>query len=64
MTPIKHKPNTLRQFLRDFWHHEHGATAIEYALLASFIAVVIVASVTSLGGTVSSLFQSTADGLK
>lgn len=63
MNLAKHKPNKLRHLLRDFWRHECGATAIEYALIASFIAVVIVASVTALGGSVNSLFQSAADGL-
>jgi len=64
MTPTKHKPSNLRNFARAFWHHECGATAIEYALLASFIAVVIVASVTALGGSVNSLFQSAGEGLQ
>lgn len=63
MTPIKRKPSKLHHLFRDFWRHEFGSTAIEYALLASLIALVIIASVTTLGGTVNSLFQSAADGL-
>ncbi len=35
---------------------ESGASAVEYALLLAFIAMAIIASVTSLGSTVSGLF--------
>ncbi|SES43749.1 Flp/Fap pilin component [Pedococcus cremeus] len=35
---------------------DHGATAVEYALMASLIAVVIVASVTLFGQNVVTLF--------
>lgn len=37
-----------------------GATAVEYAILAGFIAAVIVASVTLLGQQVSALFNEAA----
>ncbi len=40
-------------FLRD----ESGATAVEYALLAVFIAVVIVGAVGLLGQTVLQMFE-------
>ncbi|MFZ0529563.1 MAG: Flp family type IVb pilin [Propionicimonas sp.] len=39
---------------RDF---ERGATAAEYAIMASLIGVVIVVAVTALGQSTSSLFQ-------
>lgn len=46
-------------------HHaarrERGATAIEYALLATLIAVVIVVAATAFGLATSSLFQSAVD---
>lgn len=35
---------------------EHGATAVEYALMVGLIAVVIVAAVTAFGIGVSNLF--------
>lgn len=35
---------------------DHGATSVEYALMASLIAVVIVAAVTLFGRNVSQLF--------
>jgi pilus assembly protein Flp/PilA len=40
---------------------ETGATAIEYALIASLIAVVILTAVASLGLATSGLFQPAAD---
>lgn len=43
---------TGRQFIYD----ENGATAAEYAIVASLIAGVIVLAVTQLGITVSKLF--------
>jgi Flp pilus assembly pilin Flp len=42
---------------------ERGASAVEYALVAVLIAVVIIASVTLLGGKTSSLFQRTCDSI-
>ena len=37
---------------------ERGATAVEYAIMASLIAAVIVTAVTVLGTQVAALFQS------
>ena len=36
--------------------HEHGASAVEYALLVTLIAAVVVVAVIALGGFVSSAF--------
>ncbi|KAE9513878.1 Flp/Fap pilin component [Candidatus Liberibacter asiaticus] len=46
------KMNIVKDFLKD----ESGATAIEYGLLASLIAVAIIASVTTLGGKLTAVF--------
>jgi pilus assembly protein Flp/PilA len=43
-----------------FWRNEFGATAIEYALIAGFISIVIVTAVTQIGGTVQSFFAAIA----
>ena len=40
-----------------------GATAVEYAIMASLIAVVIVAAVVALGLSVDGLFQSAVDAV-
>lgn len=42
--------------LRTFWHDECGATAIEYGLIASLIAVGIVTLVAALGSSVKGTF--------
>ena len=50
----------MRKILSQLTHllqDEAGVTAIEYGLIAALIAVVIIASVTSLGQAVLSLFN-------
>lgn len=46
-----------------FMNDERGVTAIEYALIAALIAVVIIAIVTATGGNVKAVFQKIADCL-
>ncbi len=45
------------RWLRD----DAGATAVEYAIMVSLVAVVIIVAVVALGGQVSSQFDCTAD---
>ena len=52
--------NLIAQFSAD----ESGATAIEYALLASLIAVAIITATTTLGGKVATTMKSVSDQLK
>jgi pilus assembly protein Flp/PilA len=47
--------NALRQDGR-------GVTALEYGLIAGAISLAIVASVTTLGGTISGIFGNLANG--
>ena len=47
-----------------FMGDESGATAIEYAMIASGVAVAIAAAVTSLGSNVKGLFTSVATAMK
>jgi pilus assembly protein Flp/PilA len=46
---------------REFVESDDGVTAIEYALLAGLIAVVIVLAVASVGAGVNSLFTRVSD---
>jgi Flp pilus assembly pilin Flp len=46
--------------LRDRLVEQHGATAVEYALMVAFIALVIVAAVTFLGQETNKPFQKIA----
>jgi pilus assembly protein Flp/PilA len=49
--------------LRRFRHDESGATAIEYCLIASFIALTIVTVLTQVGINLQAPFQTASDGL-
>jgi len=49
----------IQQFLQD----EEGVTAIEYALIAALIAVVIIGAVTLVGTEVESTFYTIASAL-
>jgi pilus assembly protein Flp/PilA len=42
---------------------ERGATAIEYALIASLIAVAIITAVATVGGKVSTVFTEVGNSL-
>jgi pilus assembly protein Flp/PilA len=48
------------RFVKD----ESGATAIEYGLIASLIAVAIIGAATTLGGKLSSTFTAVSNQLK
>jgi pilus assembly protein Flp/PilA len=41
---------------------EQGATAIEYALIASMISIVILTAVSTIGSNLNSIFNNVASG--
>ena len=49
----------LRRFILD----QSAATAIEYALIAGCISIVIVAAVTGIGSSLNSTFNQVSNGL-
>jgi len=51
---------SVRRFVRD----ESGATAIEYAMIASGIAVAIASTIVSLGSNVKGLYSSVATAMQ
>lgn len=51
--------STFRSFLKD----ESGATAIEYGLIAALVSVAIIAALTTLGGNLTTTFETVADQL-
>jgi len=51
---------TMRSF-RDFVRDESGATAIEYALIASGVAGAIIAVVMALGTSLQAMYQNVSD---
>ena len=46
-----------------FWSNETGATAIEYALIAGIISIVVVTSSTTMGNVVMTTFVKIGTGL-
>ena len=53
----------MQKFVR-FMKDENGATAIEYGLIASLIAVAIITAVTSLGTGVGATFDTVSTELQ
>jgi len=49
--------------LKELWRDESGVTAIEYALIASLIAVAIIAATTQLGTTIGNKFNTIANNI-
>jgi pilus assembly protein Flp/PilA len=56
---MKNLYSGIQRFIRD----EEGVTAIEYALIAALIAVVIIAAVRAVGQDVNNTFQAVANAL-
>jgi pilus assembly protein Flp/PilA len=54
----------MRNLILSFATDEAGATAIEYALIAAGISVVIVVAVNSIGTSLNSTFSSISSQLK
>lgn len=50
--------------LRNFWNDNSGATAIEYALIASLIAIALVTVLNHLGTRLSAEFSEISSALK
>jgi len=55
--------NRLCEMVKSWWQDERGVTSIEYVMLASLIAMVIIASVDVLGDRVCGRFKSVAEAL-
>lgn len=53
----------MTSFFSRFAKNESGATAIEYGLIASLIAVVIIGGVTAVGGKAGNAFNNVAKGI-
>jgi len=54
---MKHLGELFLKWYLAVKYSEKGATAVEYALMASLIAVVIIAAVTTLGQKTKDLFE-------
>ncbi len=63
MTKLQALCANAKSGLRRFCANESGATAIEYAIIAVGIAVVLVAAVSSIGGSIKGAFTTASSGL-
>jgi pilus assembly protein Flp/PilA len=54
----------MQNYLKSFLVDDSGATAIEYALIASLIAIAIIGGVTALGTRLSAEFSEVSAALK
>jgi pilus assembly protein Flp/PilA len=54
----------MSKYVKAFLSNDSGATAIEYALIASLIAVAIIGGVTALGTRLSQEFSEVSAALK
>jgi pilus assembly protein Flp/PilA len=52
-----------RTMLQRFWHEEEGQTLVEYGLLISLIALVVIAVLTVMGRKVSNTFNAASEKL-
>lgn len=55
--------NDLMKAGKNLLNHENGATAIEYALIASLVSIAIVGVLVTLGGNLSALFTSVSNNI-
>jgi pilus assembly protein Flp/PilA len=51
---------TVTEYLTRFAHEDDGATMVEYGLMVALIAVVCIAAVTLVGGSLATLFNGVA----
>ena len=61
--PKLEQKTILRLVLR-FMRDDGGATAIEYAMIASGVAIAIATTIVTLGSSVQGLYQSVATAMK
>ncbi len=61
---FKSSTRAIRAALGRFVGDDRGATAIEYALIASGISIVIVGTVATLGSNVTGFYSAIATALK
>lgn len=54
----------MHQLITWFLNDEHGATAIEYGLIAAGISIAIITAVQLVGSSLNTTFTSVSTGLK
>jgi pilus assembly protein Flp/PilA len=62
-TLINHKERIMLNQIMRFVKEEDGATAVEYGLMVSLIALAIIVSVTAIGNGLNTVFNNVAGSL-
>jgi pilus assembly protein Flp/PilA len=60
---VKRRRKSMMRFVRRFLSDAAGATAIEYALVASLISITIIAGATAIGTSLSGTFTTISNSL-
>jgi pilus assembly protein Flp/PilA len=60
---VNSQENQMSAIFHNVIKDESGVTAIEYGLIAALIAVVIIGALTTLGGSLSTLFTGISNSL-
>jgi pilus assembly protein Flp/PilA len=55
--------NRVTKLSYTFWRDESGATAVEYGLIATFIGIALIASMSALGTKLRAPFKDVANNL-
>jgi pilus assembly protein Flp/PilA len=61
---LRSSTHAIRRLVGGFLRDERGATAIEYALIASGVSIAIVGTVATLGTNVKGFYSSVSTALK
>lgn len=56
--------SAVRRLISRFWADTRGATAIEYAMIAAGLSIVIVGVVTTLGNSLAGKYSSVSEAMK
>lgn len=62
--PLDTKSGCISSYFIRFLHNESGATAIEYSLLASLVAVCVIAGASSIGNKLNNTFTNVSNQMK
>lgn len=54
----------MKATIERYVHDEHGATAIEYALIAVFVSIVFLAAAEAIGADLNGMFATVSNALK
>jgi pilus assembly protein Flp/PilA len=63
-TKVQQRINVMMNLVARFAKDESGATAIEYGLIASLIAVAAIAAMTTIGSKLNTTFTNVGSNLK